>query len=377
MAPCSPPSPSPQRRLLDHRVGISSPRDTSWFNHQPTTISPELLCLTPEQRRADAQASEERAALSATPVRPPVARRSGARLGRPPRQQAFSQSARPMRALAPRLASSSSPQVVEPSSAHRSPLERLRLYPSRADLLTPSPPAAPLRSATALPSLRLGHHFWGPAARELVPCDKEGTIRAEYKRERIDEVEAMRRRGDDPPYWTVQHIQEVCADVHRMSREARAGFGDLHKQLRELYDLHAHVAGLYPPAGRHPDDLVSVTSGRGVTTALPRILRDFIDGMSEHLLAKWQPFGRARPEWNVDSKIAFLEDFSCFLRFHNKFYGQRVILMQAPEAPGWQEQRGLQFWPNIPFRGYQERRDNGVTSEERSRDSFVDCFWDT
>ncbi|KAM3511739.1 hypothetical protein MY11210_004629 [Beauveria gryllotalpidicola] len=264
------------------------------------------------------------------------------------------------------------------------------LFPSQIAVPVPFPPPAPPapRSSTvsplarALPHLHVQptgpvHPFWGPSAVELVPCDEEGTIREAYKRERIAEVEALRADGAvSPPYWTVRHIQEVCADVHRMPRAARAGFGDLHKQLRELYALHAHLAGLHPPPWAHPDDIVTVVRG-GVTTLLSRMLRDFILGMSEHLLAEWRPFDRARAEWNVDSEVTFLEDFSCLLRFHNKFYGQQVILMHAPLAPGWADQGGLRFYRSIPFRGYQERRDTGLTSAERERDSFADCFWDT
>ncbi|KAM3506993.1 hypothetical protein MY10362_002048 [Beauveria mimosiformis] len=264
------------------------------------------------------------------------------------------------------------------------------LFPSQIAVPVPfsSPaPAAPRSStvsplAQALPHLHVQptgpvHPFWGPSAVELVPCDEEGTIREAYKRERIAEVEALRAGGAvSPPYWTVRHIQEVCADVHRMPRAARAGFGDLHKQLRELYALHTHLAGLHPPPWARPDDTVTVVRG-GVTTVLSRVLRDFILGMSENLLAQWRPFDRARPEWNVNSEMSFLEDFSCLLRFHNKFYGQQVILMHAPLAPGWADQGGLRFYQSIPFRGYQERRDTGLTNAERERDSFADCFWDT
>ncbi|KAF1732736.1 hypothetical protein CRV24_006628 [Beauveria bassiana] len=264
------------------------------------------------------------------------------------------------------------------------------LFPSQIAVPVPFPspaPTAPLSStisplARTVSHLRVQsatpvHPFWSPSAVELVPCDEEGTIREAYKRERIVEVEALRAGGAvSPPYWTVRHIQEVCADVHRMSRAARAGFGDLHKQLRELYALHTHLAGLHPPPWARPDDTVTVVRG-GVTTVLLRVLRDFILGMSEHLLAQWRPFDRARPEWNVNSEMSFLEDFSCLLRFHNKFYGQQVILMHAPLAPGWADQGGLRFYRSIPFRGYQERRDTGLTNAERERDSFADCFWDT
>ncbi|OAA70679.1 hypothetical protein ISF_02653 [Cordyceps fumosorosea ARSEF 2679] len=301
-----------------------------------------------------------RCARPARDVDPP------ARVSAVRRMSAPSSSPKPSTAVLATAAPSSPP----PPTRHEPPV----LHP------TP-PPAAPARCNTAspiiqaLPSLRLQHPFWGPDARELIPCDEAGAIRDAYRRERIREVEARHSRGARPPHWTVRHAQEVCADVHRMPRSARSGFGDLHKQLRELYALHADLASLHPPPWARPGDVVPVTCG-GVTTELPRLLRDFVCGMSGYLLAEWRPFGRSRREWNVDSKIAFLEDFSCFLRFHNKFYSQRVILMHAPGAPGWEHQGELRFYNSVPFRGWQERLETGLTSEERSRDSFVDCFWD-
>ncbi|TQV97871.1 AMP-binding enzyme [Cordyceps javanica] len=396
IAPTSPtqqwsPQPPSTPHALPSLFGDSGP----WLDQLPSTIAPSLLSLTPEQREAAApRAAADQAVPAPTHVCPPsplLPRQSGARRGRPPNERPSSKLGQPLRAIAPRPSPSSSPpsQSVEPSPSPRSPPVRPHLYPS---LAVPRPLSGPSTSAPraditsritqALPRLHVGQHpFWSSGAQELVPCDVEGTIRAAYKHERIGEIEALRRRVD-PPYWTVRHIQEVCADVHRMPRAARAGFGDLHKQLRELYDLHVQLTRLYPPPWARPDDVVTVVSAGsggslGVTTSLPRVLRDFVGGMSEYLLAEWRPFARARPEWNVDSTIAFFEDFSCFLRFHNKFFGQQVILMHAPQAPGWEDQGGLRFYQSIPFRGFQERLDNGVTSEERARDSFVDCFWDT
>ncbi|KAJ4150381.1 hypothetical protein LMH87_011133 [Akanthomyces muscarius] len=315
-------------------------------------------------------------------------------LGRPsaPLPSWSARSTRPLRTLRPKPDTSSSPQPepAEPTT-HYELLSRRLLSPSRTAVSAPSPVVAPTPSiispasaptsktaspiAQASPPLAVHHPFWGPGAAEVLPCDESGTIRDAYKRARIREVELLQGRAR-APYWTVRHIQEVCADVHRMPASARAGFGDLHKQLRELYDFHAHVMGLYAPPWAHPDDVVAV-EGAGLETMLPRVLRDFVLGMSEHLLGVWRPFSRERVDWNVHSKHSFLEDFSCFLQFHNKFYGQRVILMQAPAAPGWSEQGSLRFYDNIRFRGYLEREETGLTKYETERKSFVDCFWDT
>ncbi|OAA79125.1 hypothetical protein LEL_02611 [Akanthomyces lecanii RCEF 1005] len=360
----------------------------------PPLLAPSLLCSLPQQQQQQPQPQVPCqipiTELTVIPPRPPVFGRGHPRHLRS--QSWSARSTRPLRTLRPKpdTSSSSQPERAEPTT-HYELLSRRLLSPSRTAVSAPSPVAAPTPSiispasaptsktaspiAQASPPLAVHHPFWGPGAAEVLPCDESGTIRDAYKRARIREVELLQGRAR-APYWTVRHIQEVCADVHRMPASARAGFGDLHKQLRELYDFHAHVMGLYAPPWAHPDDVVAV-EGAGLETMLPRVLRDFVLGMSEHLLGVWRPFSRERVDWNVHSKHSLLEDFSCFLQFHNKFYGQRVILMQAPAAPGWSEQGSLRFYDSIRFRGYLEREETGLTKYETERKSFVDCFWDT
>ncbi|KAJ6789152.1 hypothetical protein PWT90_06028 [Aphanocladium album] len=185
-------------------------------------------------------------------------------------------------------------------------------------------------------------------------------------------MQTLRARGNPFAHWTVAHTQQVCVDVHRMPPADRAGFGDLHKQMRELYFFHQQASQLFPPAGQRPFDMVAVEVEGGTMGAekkITRVLRDFILGMNEHLLARWRPFSRARPEWNIDTVYDFFEDFSCFLMHHDKFRGQDVVLMQAPQAPSWAAQSTLRFKDAVPFRGYQERLETGLREGEESRPS--------
>lgn len=417
-------SPEQQRQQLlqstaqavIEQVALGRPRSHS--NQLPPLLAPSLLCSFPQQQQQPLPLPQPSplplplpmpspsplppqpqpqvpcqipiTELTVIPARPPVSGRGHLRHSRS--QSWSARSTRPLRTLRPKPDTSSSPQaeLAEPTS-HYDLVSRRLLSPSRTAVSASSPVTTPTPSITSPVSAptssivspvietsslhTVDHPFWGPGAVEVLPCDESGTIRDAYKRARIQEVESS-QGGLYPLYWTVRHIQEVCADIHRMPASARAGFGDLHKQLRELYDFHAHAAGLYSPPWAHPDDVVAV-EGAGRETMLPRVLRDFVLGMSEHLLGAWRPFSRERVDWNVRSKHSFLEDFSCFLQFHNKFYGQRVILMQAPAAPGWSEQRNLRFYTSIRFRGYLEREETGLTKHETERNSFVDCFWDT
>lgn len=177
------------------------------------------------------------------------------------------------------------------------------------------------------------------------PCDPDGTIREGYKR-RL--VEAVRRRceeplaGDGRTRWTVADIKDVCADIQCMPPGSRRSFSDLHKQLRELWYLHA--ANMVRPEGRTEDDpdpmqpvpaLPPQAHVTGSRTLVPRGLRDFILSMNPVLLARWRPFTRAHARWNVRSVTGFLHDFSRFMACNNKFQGKDVVLMNAPRAPRW------------------------------------------
>lgn len=233
-----------------------------------------------------------------------------------------------------------------------------------------------MRTLTRLPlpdALASARLFWGMRATELVPCDEAGTIRPAYKRARIEDLHEMRKRTPGF-HWTVRHAQQVCRDIRHMSPADRAGFGDLHKQLRELYYFHDLCSRLFPPpdGAGSPDDMVQVPVAlRRDWPALwlPRVLLDFIDGMSKHLCARWRPFLRREPQWRVDSVHVFLEDFSCFLAYHDQFRGQDVVLMQVEGAPGWAEQSELRYFPGRRFRGYKERLQYGLTASGRQSSS--------
>lgn len=244
------------------------------------------------------------------------------------------------------------------SARHSDRPPRAQVIPDR-----PSPGLVPARHRLPLPDC--SRAFWGPDAEELTPCDAFGSIRPEYKQARLWDITRARGaadapRGDrvtcdswPPGKWTTRHIQQVCADIQSMPPPAREGFGDLHKQLRELWYFHIRVALRHP---RH-------YAGQKIEDTLWDILREFVLGMDRELLEAWQPFGREKEKWNVDSLKVFFEDWSCFIQHHGMFAGQEVVLMDAPQAPRWTEQTRLRF-STKPFRGYRQRREGGLTLEK-------------